>query len=306
MNGNGKVVLAVTGGTGFIARGILEHCAEVGLSCRAVSRSVRPPWVPQSIDWSTISSYDDAKAMETALGGAKYVLHLADNPQRNSLRNADDAIRHCDVLAGAIGNNDIQGLILASSVYARESTGEEASYGAVKQTIEDRLLSKRDLKTIVLRLPPVYGAGGRGGLATLARLISKRVPLPLAMATTPRAYLSRRNLAALIIAIVNAGDDVWRNNANRIFEPSDGMAVGTRDLIGHMAGHMGVSPILLPVPLSLLRMIGTVTGKQDLISGAIDKLDTAPVEELEIAFGWRPVERMPESLAFLQDDVSSS
>jgi hypothetical protein len=69
-----------------------------------------------------------------------------------------------------------------------------------------------------------------------------------------------------------------------------------------MAAAMGVAPRLLPIPVSLLRVAAAATGKKELVSGAIDRLDVAPVEELETAFGWRPVERMPESLAFLADE----
>lgn len=304
---NREVRLGVTGGTGFIARGVLESCAETGLSCRALSRSTRPPWAGQAVEWATVSSYDDAAAMRRVLGRTKYVLHLADNPARNDARSAEEAVGICDALIEAVRNNRLDGVILASSVYAAESKeGAESSYGSVKRAIERRFLSATDIRTIVLRLPPVYGPGGRGGLATLSKLVRKGLPLPLGAATAPRSYLSRRNLASLIVAMVNAGDDAWRSAAGRIFEPSDGVAIDTRDLVRNMAAQMGVAPRLLPVPLAILRALGAVTGRSEMISGAIDRLDVASAGELEAAFGWRPVERMPESLAFLRDEVSRS
>lgn len=307
MDDNDKVDLAVTGGTGFIARGVLESCAETRLSCRALSRSTRPTWAGQAIEWSTVPAYDNAAALRQALAGARYVLHLADNPARGDAHRAGDAVRNCDALIDAVRSNHVEGLIVASSVYARDDLGGMApSYSAVKRAVEGRTLGKTMPRTIVLRLPPIYGAGGRGGLASLSKLVRKRLPLPLGAATAPRAYLSRRNLASLVVTMANAGDDAWRNAANKIFEPSDGVAVSTRELVRAMAAQMGVSPRLLPVPLGLLRMVAAATGKTELVSGAIDRLDVAPVEELEAAFGWRPVERMPESLAFLRDEVSSS
>lgn len=307
MRTSSDVELAVTGGTGFIARGVLESCAEAGLSCRAVSRSTRPSWAGQAVEWSTIPDYGDAAAAKQALAGARYVLHLADNPARSGSRSLDDAIRNCNALIDAVRSNRIEGVILASSVYARDNThGDVPSYGMVKRAIEQEFLSAADLNTVVLRLPPVYGPGGRGGLAALSKLVRKGLPLPLGAASAPRAYLSRRNLASLILAMVNAGEDTWRDAAHRVFEPSDGVAMTTRDLIRSMAAHMNVQSRLLPVPVGILRIAAVLTGKKELVSGAIDRLDVAPVGDLEDAFGWRPVEHMPESLAFMRGEVSPS
>lgn len=307
MNENGKVRLALTGGTGFIARGVLENCAGTGLSCRALSRSTRPSWAGQAIEWATVCSYDDTAALRQALGPAKYVLHLADDPARDNMRSAEETVRACDALIEAIRSNRVDGVIVASSVYAAGNRGNgESSYALAKRAIEQRFLAATDIRTVVLRLPPVYGPGGGGGFAMLSKLVRKGLPLPLGAATAPRSYLSRRNLASLIVAMANAGDDAWKSAAGRVFEPSDGVVVGTRDLVHAMAAHIGVAPKLLPVPLGLLRIAAAATGKMELVSGAIDRLDVAPVGELEAAFGWRPLERMPESLAFLRETVSRS
>jgi len=306
MNEKGEVKLAITGGTGFIARGVLKTCAEAGLSCRTLSRSTRPSWAGQAVEWMTVPSYGEAAAMRQAIGRAKYVLHLADNPARGDARSAGEAIRNCDALIEAVRINRVDGVIVASSVYASRDQDDSASYGSVKRLIEQRFLSATDIRTIVLRLPPVYGPVGRGGLATLSKLVRKGFPLPLGAADAPRFYLSRRNLTSLILAMVNADDAAWRNAAGRVFEPSDGQAVATRDLILMMGDTMGCRTWLLPVPPILLRAVGAVTSRSELISGAIDRLDVAPVAELETAFGWRPVEHMPESLAFLAQEFNSA
>lgn len=302
---HGRVELAVTGGTGFIARGVFGGCAP-DLSCRALSRSTRPFWAEQAIEWLTIPSYSDKAALRQALAGTRYVLHLADNPARNDVRSEEEAIRNCDALIDAMKGESVEGVIVASSVYARvDGLDKASSYGAVKAAIEARFLSAAGIRTIVLRLPPVYGPGGRGGLAALSNLVRKGFPLPLAAAVAPRAYLSRRNLASLVVAIVKAGDESWSKAAGGIFEPSDGNAVCTRDLVHAMAAEMGISPRLFPVPVSVLCIVGRAVGRGELVSGAIERLDVAPVEELEAAFGWRPTERMPESLTFLRQQPGS-
>jgi UDP-glucose 4-epimerase len=86
-----------------------------------------------------------------------------------------------------------------------------------------------------------------------------------------------------------------------ILEPSDGRTIGTAELITMMGRHIGRPARLLPVPLPLLRALGAMTGRSALIAGAIDPLAVAPVSEIEALTGWKPVERMPESLSFLRD-----
>lgn len=307
MNETGEVRLAVTGGTGFIARGVLEICSQAGLPCRAISRSTRPAWAGQAIEWVTVSSYEDETGLRQGLEGAKYLLHLADNPARNDAHSTKETTRICDAIIDAVKSSHVEGVIVASSIYAALDQGDEASsYGANKRIIEEKFLATADIATIILRLPPVYGPGSRGGFSSLWKLVSKGLPLPLGMAIAPRSYLSRHNLASLIVSIVTAGNDTWRNASNRIFEPSDGVAVSTRELVRMMGDALGRDARLLPVPLVMLRMVAALTGKKALLSGAIDPLDVAPVAELEVAFGWSPVEHMPESLSFLRDEVSSS
>ncbi len=300
------VRLAITGATGFIGRGILEN-ADPNLKYHAISRSRQPSWVPDAVGWSTISSYGDRDALGHAIDGAHYVVHLADNPFRSGHRDQADAVRNAEALAYAARSSKVKGVILVSSLYARGEMGAALpSYGATKRLIENQFLSEVGLRTIVLRLPPVYGPGGKGGVNMLARLVSKRLPLPLGYAVAPRAYISRRNLVSLVSAIALMGEGRWEAAAGNIFEPSDGVRFGTRDLVNAIAAQLCVNPILLPFPIGILRPLSFVIGKGDLVSGATDELCVLPVDDLDAAFGWRPIETIPESLGFLRSGVNSS
>ncbi|MBI1649853.1 NAD-dependent epimerase/dehydratase family protein [Hyphomicrobium sulfonivorans] len=306
MHKNGKVKLAITGGSGFLARGVLESCSQAGLSCRALSRSNRPPWATQAIDWVTIPSYNDVSALSSALWDTEYVLHLADDPARQgSSRSLLEAGERSDKLIAAATNCNMKGCIVASSVYADEFGGRKlSSYGLTKRVIEQRFLDASDLQTLILRLPPVYGPGGKGGFTALSKLVRRKTLLPLGSVTAPRAYLSRRNFSSLIIALVQSEDSAWKNAAGKIFEPSDGVAVSTQDLVHKMADVMGVTARLVPVPVALLRVVAALTGKTEIAMAATNELKVAPVEDIEDVFGWRPVECMPRSLAYLRDEIS--
>ncbi|MDQ0304609.1 NAD-dependent epimerase/dehydratase family protein [Ancylobacter polymorphus] len=301
--GNEKIRLAIAGATGFIARGLLTEPPGNALQYRAVSRHPRPDWVLPATEWATVPSYADRAALESAFSDSKFILHLADAPSRLAARDAQGGLRNADAIIAAARATGIEGIILASSVYAREGRG---SYGAAKQAIEQRFLAAGDLKTVILRLPPVYGPGCKGGFAALARLSPKPIPLPLGGARAPRAYLSRTNLVSLFRAIALAGPERWNAAAGRVFEPWDGQAVSTRDLAKMIGGTLNRSPLLIPVPPALLRAIGTVTGRQELVAGVIDGLEMPPLHHLTAAFDWRPVEQMPQSLSFLAKGISNA
>ena len=300
---NEKVRLSITGATGFIARGLLMESPGAPLEYRAVSRHPRPAWLPPATEWTRIPCYDDPAALEGAFSGSDFILHLADDPSRLASRDPQAGLRNADAIIAAARETGIKGIILASSVYAREG---RSAYGAAKRALEERFMAAGDLKTVILRLPPVYGPGCKGGFATLARLSQKPIPLPLGGARAPRAYLSRTNLVSLFRAIALAGPERWNAAAGRVFEPWDGHATSTRDLARMMAATRNRAPLLLPVPPIFLRAIGSATGRRDLVGGIVDGLEMAPVQELTTAFGWRPLEQMPQSLAFLAEDVSNA
>lgn len=296
-----QVKLTLTGGTGFIARGVLEACAAAGIPCRALSRSSRPAWVPPDVEWHTVASYSDTDALAAGLAGSRCLLHLADNPVRDASRNDDEARRMCASLIEAARRAGTAHVVVASSIYAREAANTKTgSYGVVKRLIERQFLSAPDLNVVILRLPPVYGPGGAGGFLVLSRLVRKGYPLPFGMATAKRAYLSRCNLASLIVTISKADDDTWSKASGAVFEPSDGKPIGTGDLVRMIAQQIGVAARLVPVPPSALRLLASIVGKKELIAGAIDELAVASPTDLEQSFGWRPVEHMPNSLAFLE------
>lgn len=300
---NEKVRLAVTGATGFIARGLLAEAPVATQEYHAVSRHPRPAWLPPATDWTRIPCYSDPAALEGAFSGSDFILHLADDPSRLAARDSQTGLRNADAIITAARETGIKGIILTSSVYAREGRG---AYGAAKRALEERFVAAGDLKTVILRLPPVYGPGCRGGFAALARLAGKPIPLPVGAARAPRAYLSRTNLVSLFRAIALAGPERWNAAAGRVFEPWDGQAISTRDLAKMMGATQNCSPLLLPVPPALLRGIGAITGRQELVAGVVDGLEMAPLHHLATAFGWRPVEQMPQSLAFLAEGVSSA
>lgn len=283
--------VAVTGASGFVGRGVVAGLEQAGLGVMPISRSAGGPGARQ------VADYADIEALAEAFGDASTVVHLADDPRRQEGRDTGAALAQS--VAEAAARSGATRLIHASSVYARLSP-QPGSYGAEKALAEEVFLARPEFRSVILRLPPVYGPGGKGGFAMLAKVIRKGLPLPLGAAKAPRDYLSRTNLSGLVAAMAAADDGTWDAMNGQMFEPSDGQPVGTADLARMMGAAMGRPARLLPVPLGLLRLLGKITGKAETIAGAIDPLATAGNGAITEAVGWTPAEQIPESLGFLR------
>ncbi|WP_414901956.1 NAD-dependent epimerase/dehydratase family protein [Sphingomonas flavalba] len=295
------ITVAVTGASGFIGTAVLSTLPALGIQVRGISRQEREANL-FGADWCRVDDYADIPGLTSILRGADIVLHLADNPERGRTDGDGAAAAMADALISAMRLAGTRRVIVASSVYAREvPTGGSYPYARIKRTIENRFLAAGDLQSVILRLPPVYGAGGKGGFGQLASLVLKGLPLPFGGAGAKRAYLSRNNLVDLLAAICAADEAAWDIASGKCFEPSDGAPVSTRDLVRMIAVVTGKPARLLAVPIPLLRLIGKVSGHAHVVEGAVGALQLADISELEALFGWRPAETMPESLSFLQE-----
>lgn len=301
--------ILISGATGFIGRRLALQLFNSGYHISALYRNER--WdSPQTISWVRVGDLS-AAPLDPAIGrGSDVFVHLAatlrptsDDPLQSQTafiaRNVSRFIAEAKIPRALVLSS------IAASVTERDPD-HARRYGREKLAAERIFLDTlgNRCQVIVLRPPAVYGAGMQNSMVTLAKMICKRLPIPLGLASEPRHYMSVNNLCDLIETMIQSDKIRWDAAAGQSFEPSDGQAVTTRDLIAMMGNAIGRSPRLVPVPLAFLRVLGAVTGRSEMISGAIDRLEIAPVCELKAAFDWQPTERMPESLAFLRGQVN--
>ncbi|GHC70099.1 hypothetical protein GCM10010136_16100 [Limoniibacter endophyticus] len=199
---------------------------------------------------------------------------------------------------------DIPRAIVISTVaasVAENGLPNARRYGLEKLEADRIFLEKlRDRELAILRPPAVYGPGMQSSLSALASLIRKRMPIPLGRATAPRHYISLVNLCSLIKRIACVPSEQWPK-AGPVWEVSDGQPISTSDLVEMLGQVMGRPALLVPLPLALLRLAGRLSGQSELVSSAIDELAISEQSALTNAFGWEPIERMPDSLCFLRE-----
>jgi UDP-glucose 4-epimerase len=295
----------ISGASGFIGRKAAVALSGAGHPVIGISRDLdRLARLPNTIErwsWERLRSIRQADADRYAGG---IVLHLAGVADRQQMAGEGPAtaLEHAREMAAFAARARLKGVVLASSIYV--SLGERgglSEYGAHKLAIEQVFRSHAKCPMLTLRLPPVYGPGARGGMALLASLVRRGMPLPLGLARELRDYLSIASLCRLLEAAVQAGDKTWQALDGVIAEPSDGFPLTTNELVRLIGQVIGRSPRLIPVPAPIVSLLARAMGKAELAETAFQPLRSRPDAILAQQLGWKPDIRPPESLLFLRE-----
>ena len=86
------------------------------------------------------------------------------------------------------------------------------------------------------------------------------------------------------------------NAANQTFLVSDDHDLSTTEMVKLMAKVQGVKPWLLPVPVWILKLIGKMTGKSDMISRLTDSLQV-DITHTKDTLDWTPPYSVEEGFA---------
>jgi len=303
-------VVAVTGATGFVGRRVLEELRCRGDVVVGISRRPSPERVPCERVVTEIGSQTDWAG---ALGGVEVVVHCAARVHLLRERVADpwSAYRAVNVegtrrLAEQAARYGVRRIVFLSSVKAageRSALGRplkvsdapvpEDAYGVSKREAEHALLevgAATGLEVVIVRPPLVYGPGVKGNLFRLMTAVARGWPLPLGALDNRRSIVSLANLTDFISRCV--GSPIA---AGRTFFVSDGEDLSTTSLVRRMGVALDRPARLLPVPGTVLSMLGRVTGKAAEIERLIGTLqvDVADTHEL---LRWLPPQTVDEGL----------
>lgn len=159
------------------------------------------------------------------------------------------------------------------------------AYGQSKAEAEIGLLKIADetnLEIVIIRPPLVYGPNVKANFATMMNIAKKNFPLPLGAIHNKRSLVALDNLVDLIITCIE-----HPKAANQTFLVSDDHDVSTTELLQMMTRAAGKKPILLPVPVSLLKLAGKLTGKQAVIDRLCGNLQV-DISHTKNTLGWKP------------------
>ncbi|EJS4042288.1 NAD-dependent epimerase/dehydratase family protein [Vibrio vulnificus] len=296
-------MILVTGSTGFIGSNLV-----INLNCpfkvvlRLGERSQHESFCVNSINQYT--------NWGTELIGIKTVIHLAGiahSRDSNDFRsvNVDGTLK----LAEAAAQNGVKRFVFVSSIgvngistqhtpFSPSSRCEphnmyaESKYEAEQSLIE--IADRTGLEVVIVRPTLVYGPNAPGNFRLLTKLVSKLRFLPFGFANNKRDFISVNNLADLLVTCAT-----HPNAAGHTFLASDGETVSIKEFTNAIAKGLGKKVFQLPVPVTLMRLAGKLTGKSAMIEQLYGNLEVDS-SNIKQVLGWTPPFTMEQSMAFLK------
>lgn len=177
---------------------------------------------------------------------------------------------------------------------ASDLANPEDAYALSKWEAEQALwqISKETgMEVVIIRPPLVYGPGVKANFLQLMRAIDKRLPLPLGAIRNRRSLIYLGNLVNAITLCLTHPDA-----AGKTYMVSDADDVSTPELVRRLAKALGKSPVLLPVPVSWMRFVGGLLGKDSSVDRLVGSfaVDIAPIQK---ELGWTPPYSMEAGLS---------
>jgi nucleoside-diphosphate-sugar epimerase len=238
-----KGLVAVTGGTGFIGRCIVQRLLQDGWRVRVLARRADSGLSSTGVE-VVRGSLEDPGRLQALVASADVVVHCAGAIRACSKEafvrvNRDGTLR---LAAAILAQPRPPRLLLMSSLAARAP--EISPYAATKRMAEDAvrrtLCDRADF--CILRPPAVYGPGDRATLPIFRQIQKGLLLVPAADARFSLLYVE--DLAEIVARLLDASE--WHGE---VIEPDDGRGGYCWTDLARIAGdHMQRRVRTLPVP----------------------------------------------------------
>ncbi|MBZ9997315.1 NAD-dependent epimerase/dehydratase family protein [Mesorhizobium sp. BH1-1-4] len=266
----------VTGATGFIGRQVVHRLREAGVELRVASR--QPERLDPGSDAIPMPGFDASAAAFLALTrDVTDVIHCAGlNNDRGNATEADFRAANAQLsarLAHAAAAQASGRFIHLSSIRAVIGAGASAmideetvpepqdAYGRSKREAEIAVLgayaSHGRSDAVILRLPPVYGIGMKGNLATLMRLADTALPMPTGALTANRSLLSSQSAARAVWHLL-----CHQQPLRPVYTASDVPPVSVATIIGAFRLGFDRPARLVTMPAGPMRAAAILLGKR--------------------------------------------
>ncbi len=259
------MTIALTGGTGFVGRMVLDQAIPCGIPLRALTRR-KPPDV-RGVEW-VHGDLDHRTALARLTHGAQAVIHIAGLTRATD----QDAFHRVNVLgtqtvleaarAAGVGK-----LVVVSSLAAREP--ELSAYGRSKAEAEI-LVTASGLPSVIVRPPAVFGPRDADMLELFRMAKRGFLPLP---PPGRASMINVRDLARLLLLLADPATASWAEMVGaQALEPDDESPNGYshRELAGMICAAVGRKKVFAPhLPY---RMLSLAAHADERIRGSRAKL----------------------------------
>lgn len=208
------MIVAITGGTGFVGQSLIDCALQAGLELKALARRVQPP--RKGVAWVR-GDLADRRALARLMRGAEAVIHVAGvvNAPTPAGFEAGNVMGTMAIVEAAMAAG-VPRLIFVSSLSAREPG--LSAYGASKARAE-KVVRAAPLDWTIVRPPAIYGPRDREMFELFRAAKWGVVPVP---AGGRASLIHVDDLAELMLDLLPPTPDV----SHRGFEPDDGKPGG--------------------------------------------------------------------------------
>ena len=306
--------ICVTGANGFIGNSVCKTLSCSGKITKGFVRTLNPSlnlfgiqYVPVgdislNIDWknhllnynSIIHCAGIAHSMGQKHGSDAYSLVNIEGTRQLAEQAVKAGIKRIVFLSSIKVNGESNKKNHCNKIFTHNDIPDPKDCYATSKFEAENVLwevsAKTGLEIVVLRLPLVYGEDVKGNLMRLIRLVNLGVPLPLGMVNNQRSMIGIDNLIDLIIRCIDHPDA-----AGKTFLVSDGEDLSTPELIRLIASSMGRKANLFPLPIFMLKFLGSVFGKREEINRLVGSLriDNSYTKEI---LNWDPPINVEEGI----------
>lgn len=244
------MIVALTGGTGFVGRAVLECLLDAGHEVSALARSIQVPLA--GVEWVQ-GDLSNREALAELVRGVDAVIHVAGvvnaaEPQGFVTGNVHGTLS----LVEAARDEGVPRFVHVSSLSAREPG--LSAYGASKARGET-VVKASLLDWTIVRPPAIYGPRDKEMFELFRAARWGVVPVP----RDGRASIIHvEDLARLLVALLPGADDV----SGQTLEPDDGRPGGWehRELALAIGWAVGRRPRVLGLSPAALRRAAGVDG----------------------------------------------
>ena len=305
--------ILITGANGFIGNSLYKTLVKAGRLCIGTVRSKNLKSSNVNIEYIPIDNIGLTTNWKIALKGVDCIIHCAgrahimkkiDANEKKILNSVNvDGTKQLAKQASELG---VKRLVFLSSIKVNGEVTQEKeifryndlpnpkdAYAKSKLEAEKvlwKVSGELGLEIVIVRLPLVYGFDVRGNLARLIKLIKSNVFLPLSLVKNQRSMIGIDNLVDLLNHCIDNP-----NASGKTFLASDGEDLSTPELIKLIASSMERKANLFPLPIFMLKFLGSVFGKREEINRLVGSLKIDSTNTKEI-LDWTPSVSVEEGI----------
>lgn len=270
-----STTVALTGGTGFIGKHIIDDLLSRRFTVRALTRTARAT-TAENLTWIR-GSLEDPATLAELVNGADCVVHCAGQVRGHK----EEIFTHCNVtgsmrlMQAAKASGRCQRFLFISSLAARYP--QLSWYARSKHLAEQELTAMAgDITLGIFRPTAVYGRGDKE-LKPLFDWMLRGVLPRLGAPETQLSFIHVSDLAAAVGQWLEAD-----NVQTRTYELCDGAVDGYDwQRIQHIAASVRKGPVrMVAVPLPLLTLLADISTALNRLAGKEPMLTRSKIREL--------------------------